>query len=181
MDQQGTSTPQPTDDFVRMFAAAEREIHRYILVFVPNEADALEVFQETCVILWKKFQAFPSERDFTGWACRVAYYEVLKFRKRQGRDHLRFGDDVLDAIAEERLVMSDSLEARRRALVSCLEKLSPRDRELINCRYDGRRTAKQVGEELGRPMNTVYKALDRIRRQLFECVTRALRAEEHGA
>lgn len=166
--------------FVRMFASAQREIYRYILVLIPHEADAMEVFQETCVVLWRKFQPMPSERDFIAWACRVAYYEVLKLRRQQGREQLKFNDLLLDQIAEERLELTDLLESRRLALAQCLEKLSQRDRELVDRRYHDQLTAKEVSERVGRPVNTVYKALERIRRQLFDCVSRALRVEEHS-
>jgi RNA polymerase sigma-70 factor (ECF subfamily) len=66
----------------------------------------------------------------------------------------------------------------------CLEKLSEKDRQLVRkCYGDGYRpqgarvTFKAVALELGRPVNTVYKALNRIRRALYECIERTLAVE----
>ena len=67
---------------------------------------------------------------------------------------------------------------RRDALRRCLEKLADKDRELVrHCYGDSRVTFKTVAQELGRPVNTVYKALNRIRKALYECIERTLAVE----
>jgi DNA-directed RNA polymerase specialized sigma24 family protein len=43
--------------------------------------------------------------------------------------------------------------------------------------HESRETYKSIAEEIGRPVNTVYKALNRIRRSLHECIDRTLAAE----
>ena len=52
---------------------------------VPNVFDADEVFQDTSITLWKKFDQYRPDLDFRAWACRIAYYKVLKLRDRQTR------------------------------------------------------------------------------------------------
>jgi DNA-directed RNA polymerase specialized sigma24 family protein len=46
-------------------------------------------------------------------------------------------------------------------------------------RYESNLTGPEIAERLGRPVNTVYKALQRIRNSLLDCVDRTLRAQEH--
>ena len=46
-----------------------------------------------------------------------------------------------------------------------------------HCYGDSRVTFKTAARNLGRPVNTVYKALNRIRKVLYECIERTLAVE----
>ena len=74
----------------------------------------------------------------------------------------------------------DLLDARRDALVRCLEKLRKSDRQLILRRYQERATTRTVAEALGRSVQGTRRALHRIRMALLACVERTLAAEEHA-
>jgi RNA polymerase sigma-70 factor (ECF subfamily) len=62
-------------------------------------------------------------------------------------------------------------------LLQCLQKLKARDRELIQQRYAPGESGKHLAGALGRPANSVYQSLGRIRRTLWECIQRRLSAE----
>ena len=62
-------------------------------------------------------------------------------------------------------------------MLACLARLAPSDRELIRRRYSPGETGKSLAEALGRPANSVYQSLGRIRRTLLECIKRRLAAE----
>ena len=86
--------------------------------------------------------------------------------------------DVAEQLAEAMTENFDLLEARRRALSECVTRLKASDRELVSHCYSERKiTAKSVAAELNRPTGTVYKALNRIRRSLFDCINRKISAE----
>lgn len=157
-------------EFVSLFATHDRGIYKYILTLIVDPDEAQEVFQEASVTLWQKFGEFQPGSNFFAWACRIAYFEVLKYRQTHRRDRLQFNDDLLETIAEERSASEELLQARRRALAGCLEKLAPRDRALIKDRYAGSLTVLEIARQSGRPVNTLYKALERIRRALMHCI-----------
>jgi RNA polymerase sigma-70 factor (ECF subfamily) len=90
---------------------------------------------------------------------------------------LYFSDNFLAQVAEEALVNSDQLEIRRQALADCLGKLRPKDRELIQQRYAPGENGLSIAQVMGRPVNSVYQSLSRIRKTLLECVNRSLAAE----
>lgn len=163
-----------TVEFVSLFAKHDRGIYKYILTLMVDPDTAQEVFQEASVTLWQKFGEFQPGSNFFAWACRVAYFEVLKYRQTHRRDRLQFNDDLLETIAEERSASEGLLQARRRALAACLGKLSPRDRTLIEHRYAGSSTVLEIAQQTGRPVNTLYKGLERIRRTLMHCIDKAL-------
>ena len=100
--------------------------------------------------------------------------------QKQARHARRLSNEVLELIADEALAQSDLLEERRTALHTCLKKLTTTDRELVAaCYSDQGCSFQQVAEQLRRPANTVYKALQRIRRSLRECINRQTSATGH--
>lgn len=168
--------PRPDREFVQEFTRAQRRLYLYILAQVGRPTDAEEILQETNLIIWRKARQFEIGTNFFAWSSRIAMYEVLKFRERRGREKLRFSCAFVETIAAEAAEAGDYWETRRAALSTCLEKLRPRDRELIEQRYADGENGIGVADKLGRPVNSVYQSLGRIRRSLIECVNRQLAA-----
>lgn len=167
----------PDAEFVQLFTRHQRRLYLYILSQVPNPVAAEEILQDANVVIWSKFRQFQAGTNFLAWCTQIANYEILKHRARQKREKLQFSDEFLQHIAQESLARSDELERRREALIECLQKLKPRDRELIQRRYAPGESGKHLAETLGRPSNSVYQSLGRIRRTLWECIQRRLAVE----
>lgn len=163
--------------FARSFAKNQSWLYAYLVTLLGNVADAEEVFQEVCVVLWTEYEAFDPATDFRRWASVVARNRVLGFRTKQSREAKRLSDVAIELLAEETIQHADLLEERRRALHGCLDKLSSTDRQLVaKCYSDANRSFNTVAKQLDRPVNTVYKALQRVRRALRECVDRTVNA-----
>src|SRR3954451_13479307 len=111
------------DQFVERFVRSQDRIYAYVVTLLPNRADAEEVFQQTCLALWKKWDQFDPARDFVAWACGMAHYEVRNFLRRPDRGRVYLSEDALSEVAEARLDAHDALEDRRRALQKCLDGL----------------------------------------------------------
>ena len=167
-----------TKEFVRLFTRYSRRVYSFIRTLVHNQADAEELFQETSATLWEKFDTFRPGSDFRAWAFQVAHYKVLNYRQRRSSSPLIFSDGLVESIADDTLAMSNTLDARFRALADCYEKLSQRDRELIDLRYTEGATVKGVAAQLSRSVDFVYKALRRIHGALYRCISRAMNTEE---
>ncbi len=170
--------PSRTEEFVRLLTRHQRRIYLYVLAQLPHRADADDVLQETNVVLWNKFDQFRPGSDFRAWACRIAHYEILKFRQRRGRDSLQFSEEFLDAVAAMSLDRGEELDVRQQALATCLEKLRQKDRDLVRYRYNPGATARNVADRVGRSVDAVYKSLRRIHETLFECIDRTLSREQ---
>ncbi|MCH8830642.1 MAG: sigma-70 family RNA polymerase sigma factor [Planctomycetes bacterium] len=164
-------------DFVQLFTKHQRRLFLYILAQVANPIDAEEILQETNVIIWRKFDKFELGTNFFAWGSRIASYEVLKFRERKRRDRVVFSEAFMETVAQKVLDDELELDGRRKALHLCLGKLRPRDRELIQYRYATGESGKDVARKLGRPVNSVYQSLGRIRKSLLQCMKRSLAAE----
>lgn len=167
----------PSEDFVQLFTRAQRPLYLFILAQVGNVLAAEEILQETNLVIWSKMDQFQPNTNFLGWSRQIATYEILKHRQRHQRDKLKFSEEFLSAVAAEVIQRSGEQERRREALQLCLEKLPRRDRELIQQRYQPGSSGKKVARHFGRPVNSVYQSLGRIRRNLLECIQRQLTAE----
>ena len=166
------------DRFAELFEQHGRAIYSHIRSLVPHTSDADEVFQETSLLLWQKFDQYRPDTDFRAWACRIAYYKVLDLRGRQYRSPRLFSPQFLDLVSQEMVVMSDVLDARTEALLLCRDKLNQRDRNLLERFHREGTTASDVARWAGRNVHYVYRAIRRIHDDLFDCIKRVLSAEK---
>jgi len=172
------SADERRDQFARLFAQNDRWLYSYLVTLLGSTAHAEEVFQEVCVVLWREYETFELGTDFVKWVAVIAHNQVRKFRRQYKRQGFQLNEQALDLISEEAIHRADLFEYRREALQRCLIKLSPSDRLLVQQCYQGQKVNfRNAAQRLGRPANTVYKALNRIRRLLHECIDRTLATE----
>jgi RNA polymerase sigma-70 factor (ECF subfamily) len=169
-----TVAGEDPERFVRLFVEGQREILRYILRLVPDIDDAHEILQDTAVDLWRKFDRYDPELAFAPWACGFAFRRVLKHREQSARRVKFLSIESLTLIADETSEKDGILDDRRRALERCLEQLPDDDRVVVEHRYRGQMSVAQIAEITGRNTSALYKALERIRARLFDCVNRRL-------
>jgi RNA polymerase sigma-70 factor (ECF subfamily) len=175
----GTDQPSPeTVEFAARLRRDQTRLYGYIHSLVRDLNDADDLFQQTTLILWKKFAEFDPTRSFFSWACGIARLEVANFLRGRGRQRLYFSDDLnLLLIEAQAEVPDEELEGRREALARCVEKLRQRDRELLEECYGGAAEVHEAAGRRGRSPQSVYNSLRRIRRALFECIGRTLERE----
>lgn len=162
-------------EFVRLLTRHSSEIYGFILMLSVNRSDAEDVFQETSVVLWQKFDIYESGTDFRAWACRIAFFTVQSFRRKRGRMRM-LSDDAFEAVAADALAMIEEKDMRGEALAECLEKLNERDRRLLEQKYFGKMTTAQLAEQSSQSTHAIYRALTRIHTQLLNCMKRSLAA-----
>ena len=166
----------PGEDFVRLFTQSQRALYLSIIPLVQTTADAEEVLQETNVVMLSKWTQFQPGTNFLAWCRAIARLEVFRFRRSRHHRVLLLGDDVVGLLADRMEEQPSDFELRRDALTKCIGKLRTQDQEIIRRRYTTGSTGDSVAQQLGRPANSVYQSLGRIRRVLLECIRRQLAA-----
>ena len=136
--------------------------------------------QEANRVIWEKSDEWEPGTNLSAWAYRIAFYEVLTFRKRTARETLRFGDAVVEQLADDAVTAVDAASDRRRALHHCMDELPANDRDLISRRYLEGATATDVARQVNRSAKSVCQSMARIRRRLLDCIERFLAREEHS-
>jgi len=164
--------------FIALLTKHEQHLKHYILTLVPNLADAEQISQETSLRLWEQFNEYdPSAAGFVVWARSIAYFQVLTFRKKAGRERVVFNSELVDALADRVAVRSQRLADRQEALIDCLNKLPEHGREIIHLYYFVGMKLRAAAEQLDRSIAATEKAVARIRRILKDCVEDVLQKE----
>lgn len=158
------------DAFVQDLTSSQGRLRAFILASLGNYADTADVLQRTNLVLWKKASEFRPGSEFLPWAFATARYEVLAFVRDSKRDRHVFTEEVgtlmLDMAADEALYA----DTRRESLRICLEKLPPRNRELLWLRYGDEQSIRQIATTLQRSDDAVKSLFLRIRKTLERCV-----------
>lgn len=168
------SDPDRTVEFVEALTGNERPLRAFIRSLVPDTSAADDVFQETCRVMWRRFDTFEPGTNFAAWACRIAFHKVLDLRKKQSSSRVEYSTSLVELLAEDCMERLERAESRYRALQECFSRLDDRDRDLVRRRYEEGASVRSVAEALGRPIEGLYKVYQRIRRNLLECVETTL-------
>jgi RNA polymerase sigma-70 factor, ECF subfamily len=175
------SSPDNSVRFVQQLADAQRGLYAYILQLLPNRMDADDVLQATNLVMWSKRADFCESTNFPAWAARIAYYEVLTYRKKLHRDKLRFDDQLIEQLAQEASTDTGRMDSILHTLRQCMEKLSETDRELVHMQYADDLRPRQIAEQVGRSAGAIAQAMHRIRTALLNCIDESLPAQEEDA
>jgi RNA polymerase sigma-70 factor, ECF subfamily len=171
--------PQDTRaDYPTLLRQHQTQLFGYIYSLVRDLDDADDLFQQTSLVLWDKFEQFDQRKSFINWACGVARYEVLNFLRSRSRKRLYFSDELNLALVEAHESLEhEQLEERRTRLAVCMKKLRQKDRELLEACYERSASLREVAERQRRSTHSIHNSLRRIRRVLFECVQRGMARE----
>ena len=152
--------------FTELYVANEQAMYGFVYSLLHSRPDADDVIQETMAQLWEHFDKYDRSRPFLPWANRFAYRQVLMHRRRESVRRIYLSEDVLRSLAQDYPETAGSEESRRRALKTCLQTLTDRQRELLKCRYESEEPLVEIADRLDRTVNSLYKSLQRIRQIL---------------
>ena len=181
---QPPDTPAPRDpneDFLRLFTHHEPGLRAYVRACLPRAVDVDEVMQEVSLVAWRKFSALEDKSQFAPWACMIARYEMLMFRRRHARDRLVLDEDIIATLADEGVEEMAVREAQLDALDSCMAKMPAERRQLVLAAYAPEGSIRHLATQMGRTEGSLYQLLARIRQDLLRCVGRTLAREAQSA
>jgi len=157
-------------ELVQLMMQNQRRIFAYIMTLVPSRTDAEDILQEASLTICEKFSEFKIGTNFYSWACQIAYWKVRAARKKFATSKVVFNEEVLEVISQTRVELEEELDYRHGALSRCLQKLNERDRRMVLVRYESGHNVKAAAQACGRTIQGAYKALTRIRKNLYDCV-----------
>ena len=137
---------QHDDQFINQLTGCQDSLYAYVLTLIPNPESARDILQETNVVLWRRRGDFEPGTSYNTWACKVAFFQALAFRRDKGRDRHIFSEDVMTQLADEAAADLENLSERRTALKQCLDQLPERQRWLIAQRYSADNPTKTIAQ-----------------------------------
>jgi RNA polymerase sigma-70 factor, ECF subfamily len=172
MSQQSSS-----EELIRNLVQHQNTLYAYILTLLPDTDRARDLLQETSVELWSKADQFVKGTNFLAWACRIAYFKVLAYRRDCGRERLMFSSGLLDTLAVAGEEQAQAGDHRSAALDDCLAALPTKQRELVLDRYGPGGSIKGIAADRGRSPQGLAVTLHRIRQALLDCIEHKLQRE----
>lgn len=159
-----------SEDFVELMTSFQGRMYAYILSLTANPDAANDILQETNLVLWRKSTEYQLGTNFKAWAFRIANFQVMAYRQRRIRDRLVFDDEFMMTLSVDANTYDNTYEIRQKKLVSCMDKLPERQRDLIQRRYSIGASIKKIADELKSTANSIAQALFRARTNLVNCV-----------
>ncbi|MCM8537568.1 MAG: sigma-70 family RNA polymerase sigma factor [Lentisphaeraceae bacterium] len=161
-----------TEDYLKLLAEHEYAIRVYIITMIPRLSDADDIMQEVRLIMWKKFGTFELGSNFKAWALQIAYYRIMDFRRRKGRENkkLIFTDEFYDAVEQASKKLNPEDSDKRQSLLNCVGKLQDQHKKIIFLRYKERVSIEEISEKIGRTVTATYRVISRIRASLKKCI-----------
>ena len=133
-------------EFLTLIEAHKRMLHKVSRMFVEDIDEQKDLFQEIVLQLWRSFDSFKSNSQFSTWMYRVAVNAsityIRKETKRPDRQRLHQSVDVADSEpqTEQELQLSHFYQA--------VHELNPIEKSLIFLFLEGL-SHKQIGENIG--------------------------------
>jgi len=156
--------------FGHLYDRFHPEILRYLIVRVRNRDVAEDLAQQVFLKAWQAIPRYEHRgAPFRAWLYRMAHNQMVDhFRTSRPTSDLE-GVDIPEAPeAEERLLTGETNEM----LQAALERLSEDHREVIVLRFLMEKSAREVGDIMGRKEVTIrglqMRALQALRREIEE-------------
>lgn len=170
----GEKLQMTSPEFIQQLTKSQSRIYAYILSLVFDADQAEDILQQTNAVLWEKADDFELGTNFIAWSFRIAWFQVLAFRKRKSRDRLVFDDATVSEVAAAAGQADEQFELKHRLLRRCLEQLNDRQRDCVRRRYQGESSLQTIAKEMGLKSNAVKQLLFRARNALHRCVNAKL-------
>ena len=156
--------------FHRMYQLFYKALVAYSFRFVANQPTAEDIVQNVFSVLWRQSLRFPDEM-----LLRAYLYKSVRNKSLEHLSHLQvekeYRERVLRNVQPEQLVTDEGEEQLYRRLLTMIDSLPPRQREVFLMHMDGARN-KEIAEKLNISVNTVKiqkkRALATLRQKLNE-------------
>lgn len=154
--------------------AYQDSLRAYAGALLGRAAEVEDLIQETNLYLLSNEAKFEPGTNFKAWAFRAVYYRVLAWRRDRQRDRVElFSEETLEAIARASESCPDAAP-RAEALRTCMERIPPADRALLEWKYVERRPLADLARRTGIKSNNLHQKISRLRQALRLCIRKAL-------
>ncbi|MDT3428722.1 RNA polymerase sigma-70 factor (ECF subfamily) [Paenibacillus forsythiae] len=144
------------DAFQALIHEEKEKLYRMAYMYMRNEADALEVFQETVYKAFKSISSLQNSRYFSTWLTRILINTAISYLKKN-RKITAMSPEVLEHIGDSyQHQPEDQLD-----LLQAIGTLEEKYKTVLLLRYYKDYSLKQIAEVLDCPEGTVKTNIHR--------------------
>lgn len=148
------------------------EKHKGILykvskMYMDNHHDQQDLFQEIVCQLWKSFDSFRNESQFSTWMYRVAINTAIVFLKKEKRKVDKY--EIASENIKEETDDSEIKENQIKHFYKAVQKLEKIDKAILFYQLEGF-SHKEIGDNLGISEGNARVKLNRAKEKLKEII-----------
>lgn len=160
--------------FQTVYHLTRDKAYGLIYYLAPNKHDVPDIMSEVYIELFKSLDKYQQEQKFSSWFNGLIIRQVRNWNRKSWR-RFRIIEKMKGMISEPPQVAIEdriSIFSDRLELISMLETLPMKLREVVVLRYDQDCTLEEIAHLLNIPLGTVksrhHHALKRLRRMYSE-------------
>lgn len=153
------------EQFTRLIQENSGIIHKVILLYVDDNQERDDLYQEILLQSWKSYNSFRRDSKFSTWLYRVSLNTVFTYNRKVSR---RLETSPFEEL-EYKSANSDNTEEKhdqKNQLLFLIKKLDEVDRMIISLHLDGF-SNKEIAEITGLTANNAGVKLHRIKERLI--------------
>ena len=165
-----TKQDEKYQEFMALVLAHQTKINSFIVYMVPQKQDSEDIFQDTLMEMWRKYDQFEDGSNFLAWSYTIAKYKVLNYRRKKKNNKMQFNDQLIQIIENESAHSINLIESRIGRLKECVRALSLKESKLIRLRYEDGLTFREIANIYGYSHQAICRAMGVIHSRLVDCI-----------
>lgn len=169
-----------TYDFDHELKEIQINLFSFIFSTLHKKCDALDVLQETNLVIYKKKGEFnPKLGKLKTWAFRIARFQIMAFLTKRKRNRLSFNSEVVEQVMDQaETYCMQNQDLQKRALESCYKDLPEHMAIIAELWYKKDKSMKEISKITGRSIGAVSSTMHRMRQSLTKCAKRKINQYE---
>ena len=149
-----------------MFARHRARVFRFIQRIVCNPAIADDLVSQVFLDVWRSATRFEGRARVSTWLLSIARFKAINSRRERAHEDIDQGDSLEIADAADTPDVALDRKDTQGILRTCIDRLSPAHREIIDLFYYRENSVAEVSEMIGIPQATVKSRIFYARKQL---------------
>jgi RNA polymerase sigma factor (sigma-70 family) len=154
-------------EFLNRIESHKGILYKVSKMYMDNSDDQEDLFQEIVCQLWKSYESFRNESQFSTWMYRVAVNTAIVFLKKEKRKVDRY--EIASENVKEDEGDSHIKESQLDHFYKAVQKLEKIDKAIIFYQLEGF-SHKEIGENLGISEGNARVKLNRAKEKLKEII-----------
>nr|WP_199002288.1 RNA polymerase sigma factor [Flavobacterium sp. ASV13] len=154
-------------EFLNRIESHKGILYKVSKMYMDNHDDQQDLFQEIICQLWKSYDSFRNESQFSTWMYRVAVNTAIVFLKKEKRKVDRY--EIASENIKEEEGDSHIKESQIDHFYKAVQKLEKIDKAIIFYQLEGF-SHKEIGENLGISEGNARVKLNRAKEKLKEII-----------
>ncbi len=150
------------DSFIKLLDPIKENLYKVSFMYLQNENDTLDCVHEAIIKAIKSLKTLKNPQYFNAWMTRITINVCKDYIKKNSKVTLV---DIRDF--ESNLIIEDDKNSfEDYNIITSLDKLSEKERELIVMRYLDDKSLKDISDEINIPLGTVKSRINRTLKKL---------------